>query len=126
MIDDKQTLAEMLQSIFYITTSNELLTKEKMLRLRNTAKMFKIAEDELIKIIKNSYLVSSNCSYEILGINEKSTIETAKKKYNSIIKLIHPDILASNQDIDDIFRKILAERFNQVQHAFSNLRKKQN
>jgi hypothetical protein len=126
LIDDKQTLAEMLQSIFYITTSNELLTKEKMLRLRNTAKMFKIAEDELIKIIKNSYLVSSNCSYEILGINEKSTIETAKKKYNSIIKLIHPDILASNQDIDDIFRKILAERFNQVQHAFSNLRKKQN
>ncbi|ORX85502.1 DnaJ-domain-containing protein [Basidiobolus meristosporus CBS 931.73] len=56
---------------------------------------------------------SNATHYQILGVHEKATRKEIRRKYISLCKLLHPDIVGKNKDSN--------ERFLQIKNAYSVL-----
>ena len=99
--------------------SNEIFTNEDVfLFIKRASISLKITNAELLDIIRNIFIPQSDNPYEIFQVRRLARRSTIKKKYITIMKYCHPDIIA-NIHID--LQGIAKERFSVYNTAFNQI-----
>ena len=125
---EQKILHEILNALFAIAYADGILHNSEEKMLKDISEIFKIKEQEYIRIkgIYNSK-ISSNYEnikgfYELLGVSENDSLENIKKKYRKIIKEYHPDTI-QGKGLPDEFINFANKKLIDFNEAYNGIKK---
>ena len=88
-------LRDIIDGLFHIAKADDLMHSQELEFLRSVALIFKISDDEFDRILSRHVDKGAADPYRILGIEEDTSYETARKAYLDLVREHHPDTLAA-------------------------------
>ena len=88
-------LRDIIDGLFHIAKADDLMHSQELEFLRSVALIFKISDDEFGRILSRHVDKGAADPYRILGIEEDTSYEIARKTYLDLVREHHPDALAA-------------------------------
>ncbi len=88
-------LRDIIDGLFHIAKADDLMHSQELEFLRSVAFIFKISDDEFDRILSRHVDKGAADPYRILGIEEDTSYEIARKTYLDLVREHHPDTLAA-------------------------------
>lgn len=126
----KAILLAMVESLFTIACADQKLNEQEEKLIQKACEIFGISHKEFFEIRSKYYeskpideiSFGSRSAFEVIGCSSSDSVETLKKSYRKLIQQYHPDKLAA-KDLPKGFDQLAAQKFQEIQQAFSEIKK---
>lgn len=118
---NKLLMKQILEYLIKIADCDAPINTSEYVFINNIANEFGFESGTVDELIETYFFEDNRSPYEILGVNEKSSLKDINTAYKAKIVQFHPDKLHANKDIALAYKNTFEKKYQEVSKAYNTL-----